>query len=89
MNGAKIGQFWDDFCGWARGRFVHKRISCASWGWVRENGMPTRRKSNDLESVCTYARTDPRSPLPIGPKEGQLFYLQKQVGIGLKPPPYK
>ena len=26
--------------------------------------------------------------LPIGPEEGQLFYIQKQVQNGLKPPPY-
>jgi RHS repeat-associated protein len=26
--------------------------------------------------------------LPIGPEEGQLFYIQKQVEQGLKPPPY-
>jgi hypothetical protein len=27
--------------------------------------------------------------LPIGPEEGQLFYIQKQVNKGLKPPPYE
>lgn len=26
--------------------------------------------------------------LPIGPEERQLFYIQKQVQKGLKPPPY-
>jgi hypothetical protein len=26
--------------------------------------------------------------LPIGPEERQLFYIQKQVEQGLKPPPY-
>jgi len=26
--------------------------------------------------------------LPIGPEEGQKFYIQKQIGKGLKPPPY-
>ncbi len=26
--------------------------------------------------------------LPIGPEEQQLFYIQKQVEKGLKPPPY-
>lgn len=26
--------------------------------------------------------------LPIGPEEGQLFYIQKQIEKGLKPPPY-
>lgn len=26
--------------------------------------------------------------LPIGPQERQLFYIQKQVENGLKPPPY-
>ena len=26
--------------------------------------------------------------LPIGPEEGQLFYIQKQIENGLKPPPY-
>ena len=27
--------------------------------------------------------------LPIGPKEGESFYIQKQMEKGLKPPPYK
>jgi hypothetical protein len=26
--------------------------------------------------------------LPIGPEEGQLFYIQKQIANGLRPPPY-
>lgn len=26
--------------------------------------------------------------LPIGPQERQLFYIQKQIEKGLKPPPY-
>jgi len=26
--------------------------------------------------------------LPIGPEEGQLFYIEKQVSRGLRPPPY-
>jgi hypothetical protein len=26
--------------------------------------------------------------LPIGPEEGQSFYIQKQIERGLKPPPY-
>jgi hypothetical protein len=26
--------------------------------------------------------------LPFGPEEGQLFYIQKQVANGLRPPPY-
>ncbi len=26
--------------------------------------------------------------LPIGPEEGQLFYIQKQIENGLRPPPY-
>jgi hypothetical protein len=26
--------------------------------------------------------------LPLGPEERQLFYIQKQVQKGLKPPPY-
>lgn len=26
--------------------------------------------------------------LPIGPEEGQLFYIQKEVAQGLRPPPY-
>ena len=26
--------------------------------------------------------------LPIGPQERQLFYIQKQVARGLRPPPY-
>ena len=27
--------------------------------------------------------------LPIGPEEGQSFYIKKQVEQGLKPPPYR
>jgi hypothetical protein len=27
--------------------------------------------------------------LPLGPEERQLFYIQKQVEAGLRPPPYK
>lgn len=27
--------------------------------------------------------------LPIGPEEGQQFYVQKQIEKGLTPPPYK
>ena len=27
--------------------------------------------------------------LPVGPEEGQLFYIQKQIDKGLKPPPYQ
>jgi hypothetical protein len=26
--------------------------------------------------------------LPIGPEERQLFYIQKQIANGLRPPPY-
>jgi hypothetical protein len=26
--------------------------------------------------------------LPIGPEEGQKFYIQKQINKGLRPPPY-
>ncbi len=26
--------------------------------------------------------------LPIGPEEGQSFYIQKQIEKGLRPPPY-
>jgi hypothetical protein len=26
--------------------------------------------------------------LPIGPEEGQSFYIQKQLARGLRPPPY-
>ncbi len=26
--------------------------------------------------------------LPIGPEEGQTFYIQKQIANGLRPPPY-
>jgi len=28
------------------------------------------------------------STLPIGPEEGQLFYIQQQAAKGLIPPPY-
>jgi len=27
--------------------------------------------------------------LPLGPEERQLFYIQKQVEAGLRPPPYQ
>lgn len=31
---------------------------------------------------------DLHETLPIGPEEGQKFYIKKQVAKGLKPPPY-
>jgi hypothetical protein len=32
---------------------------------------------------------DLHETLPIGPEEGQKFYIQKQIEKGLIPPPYK
>ncbi len=59
------------------------RYSAAEMGGGRLNILAEGPKPDMLALERALHET-----LPFGPEEGQLFYIQKQVAKGLRPPPY-
>jgi hypothetical protein len=59
-------------------RYTSEELSAGS---LRIIGQGSRQEMLQLELQL-------HGTLPIGPEEGQQFYIQQQILKGLKPPPY-